>query len=423
MRLNKIGLFQSAAKNFLLFFVFFFVFLTSTNNIAFAQAERPLEVKYISVPGATTPASTTVGLPNYIKYVFNFFIFTSGFIALGALVYASFRYVTSAGRPEAMKDAKDQILAAILGILILLSSWLILSQINPELVMLRLGRLKPIIPPQFSGILLCKKQVSVADYFDSRQRAEELSKQFEKANTETAKSLEEQINKIKEDLDKWYKEINDECYLVIGKGNLPDEWYDKIKKDTGQVYFIATKYTVQEGGQSKEKTKEYGIFLVNKGVTYDVYQWIELENNNEGVYVSSVKIASISSIIPYTILKEEEVENRDVITYEEVNYNQGVEDKKTQTFNSARSKTWQDLDFSPRSLAIKATNKTIVVLSTGEETQGIVKNGYVFTKDDPNLLKYYWITNISPTKCKIAEIIRGGCPAAKKIAITYGQIY
>jgi len=228
---------------------------------------------------------------------------------------------------------------------------------------------------------------------------------------------------IKEDLDKWYKEINDECYLVIGKGNLPDEWYDKIKKDTGQVYFIATKYTVQEGGQSKEKTKEYGIFLVNKGVTYDVYQWIELENNNEGVYVSSVKIASISSIIPYTILKEEEVENRDVITYEEVNYNQGVEDKKTQTFNSARSKTWQDLDFSPRSLAIKATNKTIVVLSTGEETQGIVKNGYVFTKDDPNLLKYYWITNISPTKCKIAEIIRGGCPAAKKIAITYGQIY
>jgi len=204
---------------------------------------------------------------------------------------------------------------------------------------------------------------------------------------------------------------------------LPDEWYNKIKKDTGQVYFIATKYTTQEGGQTKEKTKEYGIFLVNKGVTYDVYQWLELENNETGVYVSSVKIASISSIIPYTILKEEEVENRDVITYEEVNYNQGVENKKTQTFNSAKSKTWQDLDFSPRSLAIKATNKTIVVLSTGDETQGIVKNGYVFTKDDPNLLKYYWITHISPAKCAIAEIIRGGCPAAKKIAITYGQIY
>ena len=112
--------------------LFFLVFLFGS----FCLAQKQLEVVYPQVPGAETPTTTKTALPEYLKYVFTFAIMVSGLLAFGALIYGGFSYLTSAGDPSKMKEGQDQIMAGFLGLIIILSSYLILNTINPQLVIL-----------------------------------------------------------------------------------------------------------------------------------------------------------------------------------------------------------------------------------------------------------------------------------------------
>ena len=94
-------------------------------------AGRELEVPIPGLLVTTLPA-----LPDYIDAIYKFALSIIGIICLGALIYGGFRYLTSAGSPSTMNDAKDQIFSALLGLIILFSAWLILNTINPELVIL-----------------------------------------------------------------------------------------------------------------------------------------------------------------------------------------------------------------------------------------------------------------------------------------------
>ncbi|MBZ9569547.1 hypothetical protein KJA16_01325 [Patescibacteria group bacterium] len=107
------------------------IFLSSVLvDFSFA-AERELEVP---IPGLET--TTLPVLPDYIGAIYNFALMIIGLVCFGALIYGGIRYLTSAGKPAAMSDAKDQIFSALLGLIILFSSYLILTTINPELVIL-----------------------------------------------------------------------------------------------------------------------------------------------------------------------------------------------------------------------------------------------------------------------------------------------
>lgn len=83
-------------------------------------------------------------IADYIKNIYTFVISFAGVLALLALIIGGIRYLTSTGKPENLEKAKKQILAAFWGILILLSSYLILITINPDLVILEISRLTPI---------------------------------------------------------------------------------------------------------------------------------------------------------------------------------------------------------------------------------------------------------------------------------------
>lgn len=96
-------------------------------------AQRPLEVDYPEI-GGERPQTASFALPNYVKYVFNLSLGIAGFVVFVVLVYAGFRYLTSVGDPSRQKDAKEWILSTILGLLVLLSSYLLLATINPQLV-------------------------------------------------------------------------------------------------------------------------------------------------------------------------------------------------------------------------------------------------------------------------------------------------
>lgn len=119
--------------------MFFFLI---TLGFVFAQ-----EVKYQEVPDAPTP-TVRGGLPNYVKYIYNFAMVFAGLLALLVLMWSGVQYLTSAGKPEVLKSAKSRIKSAFLGILILLFSYLILITINPQLIIFQLpGIIKAPSPP------------------------------------------------------------------------------------------------------------------------------------------------------------------------------------------------------------------------------------------------------------------------------------
>ncbi|HXK31943.1 MAG TPA: hypothetical protein VJ378_00500 [Candidatus Paceibacterota bacterium] len=114
-------------------FVLIFTFCLIIAGFVFAQ--RPLEVEYPEA-GGLRPESTVFGLSAYVKYIFNLSIIISGLLAFGTFVAGGIRYITSVGVPAFKKDASEQMFAAFVGLLVLLTSYMLLTSINPELTML-----------------------------------------------------------------------------------------------------------------------------------------------------------------------------------------------------------------------------------------------------------------------------------------------
>lgn len=115
--------------------------LLSFALLSFVSAkDQPLEVSYPEI-GGVKPTTVKIPLADYVVYIFNFAVVVVGIIAFGVLIFAGFRYFTSAGKPEIIKSAKSQIKSAFLGILILLFSYIILTTINPQLVIFHLPQL------------------------------------------------------------------------------------------------------------------------------------------------------------------------------------------------------------------------------------------------------------------------------------------
>jgi len=129
-------------KNKSILFIFLLaasLFLVSNFAVLAQETEgQPLEITYPEVPGLTErPTSVKTALPDYVKYLFNFAVMISGLVAFAVLIFGGARYATSAGEPAVMNDAKSQMFAGVLGLVVLLSSYVILTTVNPQLVIFR----------------------------------------------------------------------------------------------------------------------------------------------------------------------------------------------------------------------------------------------------------------------------------------------
>ncbi len=120
--------------NTLLFFAFFFLLII--------PVKAELEINYPEIFRQKLTSETT--LPEYIKYIFDFAILISGLILLFILIWSGFIYLTSAGNPVKIKEAKEKISSVFLGIILLFSSYLILTSINPNLSSFKLPLLNEI---------------------------------------------------------------------------------------------------------------------------------------------------------------------------------------------------------------------------------------------------------------------------------------
>ncbi len=78
-----------------------------------------------------------MGFIELVSTIFNFLLLVAGLASFVVIVLGGVRYLSSAGDPSKMGDAKGQIFSAILGIIIIFSSWMVLNTINPHLVDLK----------------------------------------------------------------------------------------------------------------------------------------------------------------------------------------------------------------------------------------------------------------------------------------------
>lgn len=128
---------------------------------------KELEIHYPEVSGAETPTTTKTFLPAYIEYIFTWAIIIAGLLAFFALVYGGILYLTSAGNPSKMSDAREQIIAGFLGLIILLSSFLILNTIDPQLVILEKPKLEQAIGGIYAYVGLgCADEIE--NYYDDK---------------------------------------------------------------------------------------------------------------------------------------------------------------------------------------------------------------------------------------------------------------
>ncbi|MEK7546942.1 MAG: hypothetical protein AAB536_02070, partial [Patescibacteria group bacterium] len=100
-------------------------------------------------PDLTIPqgAAGSDALVKWINGFYQFSLLAGVFLAVGMITWAGLRYTLAAGNPSTQSDARDQILQALLGLLLLFGAYLILYIINPGLVNLRTEELRNVYVP------------------------------------------------------------------------------------------------------------------------------------------------------------------------------------------------------------------------------------------------------------------------------------
>lgn len=118
-------------KNVIILLVLLGIFGIALNALA-------LEIDWPPSPSGEVTLDDDTSLAEMVKYFYEWIIAIAGLAVFFILVMAGFQYLTSVGDPGKMKDATDRIKSAIFGLVLLLSSYLILNLINPELTTLKM---------------------------------------------------------------------------------------------------------------------------------------------------------------------------------------------------------------------------------------------------------------------------------------------
>ncbi len=290
---------------------FFIIFISAIligfifNEFAFA-ARNSLEIEYPEIMGYEIEESGAPSLPSYVRYIYYFALGVSGFIALGVLTFAGFQYLTSAGMPEKMKQAKDRIKAAFLGLIILFGSILIIRTINTETgTLIKIAAPRIFVEELAPGVALCDQKVNLQRAWNSIESYKRESSLGEK-------------ERHKEIVSSIISEFMEHCYYV----NYAQDIEGPDASSSWHLYLIPEK--VDSGGRELRNTaggtvenfKEVGA-LVTESASRKTTIVLNTENRG-GVYEQ--QISPPKQIKPF-VLNYTPDPYWGATAYQKVNYN------------------------------------------------------------------------------------------------------
>lgn len=200
-------------KNFILFLLFAVCYLLFAVS---ATAQVQLETGLPNIPGSQLPVGQE--LPSYINYLFIFGLGLITVLALGRMMYGGIQYILAVGNVAKVEEAKETVTQALIGLGLLLISYLLLRTINPDLVNLKNPNLTP---TEFQGQI--PPGVSVVDWLRKNYLAD-------KTVNESLKNLSKQPNgtRITTDLIHATKMGNGNLLICDSTGN-NCTWSEPIK--------------------------------------------------------------------------------------------------------------------------------------------------------------------------------------------------
>ena len=115
-------------------FIFFFLFSFSVNFLFAQEEEKYFEVDYPQIQEIRPVYVEGGGFPEFVTYMVYFLIAFSVAITIFSLIRGGLSWLTAKGDPYKIKEGRERINGAIFGLIIILSSSLFLSSINPQLI-------------------------------------------------------------------------------------------------------------------------------------------------------------------------------------------------------------------------------------------------------------------------------------------------
>ncbi|MFA5249285.1 MAG: C39 family peptidase [Candidatus Paceibacterota bacterium] len=190
--------------------ILFDFLLVFAGLFCFSTLASALEIDYPPLPGVAVPTEGT-SLTGYVTYIFRLIVFLCGIITFGVLIRGGISYLTAGSNPAGKKAAKEHITAGVIGVAIVLASWLGLSAINAAIVRVSfnkettpLSKLAEVEVPDPSKLVLTQIPLGV-------MLEEGLIGQKADARLTTLKDDTEEIRKKAESL----KNLNDELKDIV----------------------------------------------------------------------------------------------------------------------------------------------------------------------------------------------------------------
>lgn len=130
-----------------------------SNGLAVEKNPIDLQLDWPTSPGKTELTGES-NISEMVKYFYEWGISLGGIAVFFSLIMAGFKYLTSVGNENKMREARDKISSSLFGLLLLLSSFLILNVVNPELTTLRMPDNIGLAPENLTPIDVDKPNIS-----------------------------------------------------------------------------------------------------------------------------------------------------------------------------------------------------------------------------------------------------------------------
>src|SRR6056297_141848 len=137
------------------FFLFLFLIPLTVLGV------NDLEVDYPNI-GTEAPADTS-NLPQYLSYVYNFSFYIIGFILLGSTIYWGVMVLAAMESADKRSDALKNLRTSALGAVLVLTSFLVLNSINPDILNPNLKEMNKSELGLSSGIYFCNYKINDID--------------------------------------------------------------------------------------------------------------------------------------------------------------------------------------------------------------------------------------------------------------------